>query len=83
MMILINGGSSSGKSAFAETLIVEQAKKEEVMAEATGKIDARRRPENGYAPSAVLLPCNHDRLGRGVQGTDPKTPQNAGKKRIL
>ena len=37
MMILINGGSSSGKSAFAETLIVEQAKKEEVMAEAAGK----------------------------------------------
>ena len=27
MMILINGGSSSGKSGFAETLIVEQAKK--------------------------------------------------------
>lgn len=37
MMILINGGSSSGKSAFAETLIAEQAKKEEVMAEAAGK----------------------------------------------
>lgn len=37
MMILINGGSSSGKSAFAETLIVEQAKREEVMAEAAGK----------------------------------------------
>ena len=37
MMILINGGSSSGKSAFAETLIVEQEKKEEVMAESTGK----------------------------------------------
>ena len=39
MMILINGGSSSGKSAFAETLIVEQAKKEEVMAEAAGKLE--------------------------------------------
>lgn len=37
MMILINGGSSSGKSAFAETLIEEQEKKEEVMAESTGK----------------------------------------------
>ena len=37
MMILINGGSSSGKSGFAETLIVEQAKKEEMMAEAAGK----------------------------------------------
>ncbi len=40
-------------------------------------------PENGYAPSAVLLPCNHDRLGRGVQGADPKTPQNAGKKNFM
>ena len=30
MMILINGGSSSGKSAFAETLIEEQEKKEAV-----------------------------------------------------
>ena len=37
MMILINGGSSSGKSAFAETLITEQAKREEAMAETAGK----------------------------------------------
>lgn len=36
-MILVNGGSSSGKSAFAESLIMEQAKKEAAMAEATGK----------------------------------------------
>ena len=83
MMILINGGSSSGKSAFAETLIEEQEKKEEVMAESTGKSMRGGGPENGYAPSAVLLPCNHDRLGRGVQGADPKTPKNDGKKRIL
>ena len=53
MMILINGGSSSGKSAFAETLIVEQAKKEEVMAEAAGKSCAAA-PENGSAPSAIF-----------------------------
>ena len=28
MMILVNGGSSSGKSAFAESLILEQDKRE-------------------------------------------------------
>ena len=54
------GGSSSGKSGFAETLIVEQAKKEEMIGGSRRKIDARRRPENGSAPSAVLLSCNHD-----------------------
>lgn len=36
MMILVNGGSSSGKSAFAESLITEQAKKEDVMEKTAG-----------------------------------------------
>ena len=52
MMILINGGSSSGKSAFAETLIVEQAKKEEVMAEAAGK--ARREKWLKYLAISMI-----------------------------
>ena len=56
MMILINGGSSSGKSAFAETLIVEQAKKEEVMAEATGKSmrGGARKTDLRHQPSCYL-----------------------------
>ena len=56
MMILINGGSSSGKSAFAETLIVEQAKKEEVMAEATGKSmrGGARKTDMRHQPSCYL-----------------------------
>ena len=56
MMILINGGSSSGKSAFAETLIEEQAKKEEAMAEAAGKLmlgDARKT-DMRHQPSCYL-----------------------------
>ena len=56
MMILINGGSSSGKSAFAETLIVEQAKKEEVMAEAAGKLmrGGARKTDMRHQPSCYL-----------------------------
>ena len=56
MMILINGGSSSGKSAFAETLIVEQVKKEEVMAEATGKSmrGGARKTDLRHQPSCYL-----------------------------
>ena len=56
MMILINGGSSSGKSAFAETLIVEQAKKEEVMAEAAGKLmrGGARKTDLRHQPSCYL-----------------------------
>ena len=56
MMILINGGSSSGKSAFAETLIVEQAKKEEVMAEAAGKSmrGGARKTDLRHQPSFYL-----------------------------
>lgn len=56
MMILINGGSSSGKSAFAETLIVEQVKKEEVMAEAAGKSmrGGARKTDLRHQPSCYL-----------------------------
>ena len=56
MMILINGGSSSGKSAFAETLIVEQAKKEEMMAEAAGKSmrGGARKTDLRHQPSCYL-----------------------------
>ena len=56
MMILINGGSSSGKSAFAETLIEEQEKKEEVMAEATGKSmrGGARKTDLRHQPSCYL-----------------------------
>lgn len=56
MMILINGGSSSGKSAFAETLIVEQAKKEGVMAEAAGKLmrGGARKTDMRHQPSCYL-----------------------------
>lgn len=56
MMILINGGSSSGKSAFAETLIEEQEKKEEVMAESTGKSmrGGARKTDLRHQPSCYL-----------------------------
>ena len=56
MMILINGGSSSGKSAFAETLIREQSKKEEVMAEAAGKSmrGGARKTDLRHQPSFYL-----------------------------
>ncbi len=56
MMILINGGSSSGKSAFAETLIEEQEKKEEVMAESTGKSmrGGARKTDMRHQPSCYL-----------------------------
>ena len=56
MMILINGGSSSGKSGFAETLIVEQAKKEEMMAEAAGKSmrGGGRKTDLRHQPSFYL-----------------------------
>ena len=56
MMILINGGSSSGKSAFAETLIEEQEKKEEVVAESTGKLmrGGVRRTDMRHQPSCYL-----------------------------
>ena len=56
MMILINGGSSSGKSGFAETLIVEQAKKEEMMAEAAGKSmrGGARKTDLRHQPSCYL-----------------------------
>ena len=56
MMILINGGSSSGKSAFAETLIEEQEKKEEVMAESTGKSmrGGGRKTDMRHQPSCYL-----------------------------
>ena len=56
MMILINGGSSSGKSAFAETLIEEQEKKEEVMAEAAGKLmlGGARKTDLRHQPSCYL-----------------------------
>ena len=56
MMILINGGSSSGKSAFAETLIVEQAKREETMAKAAGKSmrGGAREMDLRHQPSCYL-----------------------------
>lgn len=81
MMILINGGSSSGKSAFAETLIVEQAKKEEVMAEPPENrcSAAARKTDLRHQPSCYL--ATMIAWGRGVQGQRiRKTPQNAGKK---
>ena len=61
MMILINGGSSSGKSAFAETLIEEQEKKEEVMAESTGK-SMRVEPHKG-SPRRNVKPQNVRKSG--------------------
>ena len=56
MMILINGGSSSGKSVFAENLIVEQAKKEEMLAEAAGKSmrGGARKTDMRHQPSCYL-----------------------------
>ena len=53
MMILINGGSSSGKSVFAENLIAEQAKKEEMLAEAAGKLmrGGARKTDMRHQPS--------------------------------
>ena len=56
MMILINGGSSSGKSAFAENLIEEQEKKEEVVAESTGKLmrGGARKTDLRHQPSCYL-----------------------------
>lgn len=56
MMILINGGSSSGKSAFAENLIEEQEKKEEVVAESTGKLmrGGARKTDMRHQPSCYL-----------------------------
>ena len=82
MMILINGGSSSGKSAFAEALIVEQEKKEEVMAESTGKSmrGGARKTDMRYQPSCYLATMiAWDRsAGSGSENT-----VKCGKKRIL
>ena len=47
MMILVNGGSSSGKSAFAESLIVKEDKKERQKIQETGE-------ERGCPPSWYL-----------------------------
>ena len=80
MMILINGGSSSGKSAFAETLIEEQEKKEEVMAESTGKSmrGGGRKTDMRHQPSCYLATMIAWDAGSGSKNTE-----KCGKKRIL
>ncbi|MFR4784268.1 MAG: hypothetical protein ACLUAR_16500 [Pilosibacter sp.] len=82
MMILINGGSSSGKSAFAETLIEEQEKKEEVMAESTGKSmrGGGRKTDMRHQPSCYLatMIAWDEECRSGSKNTE-----KCGKKRIL
>ena len=53
MMILINGEAPAESPHCKRPLIVEQAKKEEMMAEAAGKSMRGGARKNGSAPSAV------------------------------